>query len=306
MLLAVSLAVSCIREDLNDCYSVNYLVFSYVGDGDAEIFGEKIDRVELFVFDGQNRLVASKVVSDEDVAQRTTQLPPLRAGEYRVVCLGNTYSTSAAGLESGDYEGMYFANEEHHAGMQQHGEDPLYFASVDYPVEDYLTQTEVHTETALFASSHYDLLVEVVGVPELEAASISCGMSDETRAENAAGVIKMRSLTPRTDFTNKVTGGPADYELETTYDAATRILTASTNIMRHTNHGDVCMEFYGNEASEDPLVTVNLAEFLAEHSYIDCTKHEVLIPIRIEFHSIDVNITVPDWFINEVVPEFGK
>ena len=305
-LLAATLAVSCISEDIEDCYSINYLQFSYRGDGETEIFGDKINRVELFVFDEQNRLVNSKVVSDEDVALRTTQLPPLRAGNYHIVCIGNTHNTRAAALESADYTKMFFANDELHNGVQQHGDDSLYFATKDYSIEDYATQKVYHTETAEFASSHYDLLVEVVGVPAAEAASAPGLRKDGARAAGAAGYMKMCGVTPRTDFNNKVTGDPADYELETTYDAATMTLTARTNIMRHTNHADVNLRFYGNAAATEPLVTVNLAQFLAEHKSIDCSKHEVMIPIRIDFRSADVIVTVPEWYIQEVTPEFDK
>ena len=306
MLLIAALSASCVREDLEDCYSVNYLQFSYEGDGETEIFNDKINRVELYVFDQHNRFVNSKVVSDEDVARRKTQLPPLRAGNYRIICIGNTHHSRVAGLESGDYEQMYFAHDEHHNGVQQHGDDSLYYATKDYSIEDYATQIEYHTETARFASSHYDLLVEVVGVPEIDPSVAAGGKKNASRAENAAGYMKMCGVTPRTDFNNKVTGSPADYELETTYDAATMTLTACTNIMRHSNHEDVNLCFYGNAAAAEPLVTVNLAQFLAEHKSIDCSKHEVLIPIRIEFRSADVNITVPDWYIEEVIPEFDK
>ncbi len=295
LMLAVAalFASSCIREDLDDCYSVNYLVFSYLGDGETEIFPEKINRVELFVFDEQNNFVNSIVVPDEEVAQRTAKLPPLREGNYKIVCVGNTHETGYSGTREGDYSKMYFASEELLEGVTQTGNDSLYFATDNYAVESYLTQTEVKTQVIQFESSHYDLLVEVVGVP-----------ADQNTKAGTSARLEMRAVTPRTNFMNEVIGGPADYQLETEYDASNMILTARTNIMRHENHEDVNLCFYPAGAKE-PMVTVNLADHLAKHPYIDCTKNEVLIPIRIEFKSgLEVNVTVPDWFIVEVRPEF--
>ena len=46
------------------------------------------------------------------------------------------------------------------------------------------------------------------------------------------------------------------------------------------------------------------AEFLADNPVIDCSKHEVLIPIRIEFKSGEITVGVPEWYIEQVKPEF--
>ena len=53
------------------------------------------------------------------------------------------------------------------------------------------------------------------------------------------------------------------------------------------------------------LAVVNFAEFLSENSkYIDCSKQEVVIPFQIGFKSAEVEITMPDWAITDVTPEF--
>lgn len=58
---------SCIREDLDDCFSTNKLVLSYKGDGDKEIFPDKICRVEMYVFNAENQCVNSSVLPEDQV-----------------------------------------------------------------------------------------------------------------------------------------------------------------------------------------------------------------------------------------------
>ena len=106
-----------------------------------------------------------------------------------------------------------------------------------------------------------------------------------------------------TDFENNATGEATDYILETQYEPAGMLLTARTNIMRHENHEDVNVRLFA-AGSKDLLAEVNMAEFLAANPIIDCSKQEVLIPIRIEFKLGEVTVTVPEWYVENVKPEF--
>ena len=107
--LLAGASTSCIREDLDACLNTNKLLLSYKGDGTTEIFPEKICRVEMFVFDAENRCVNSSILPKEQVASQTATLPPLAAGDYRIICLGNTHDTRVEGTETGDYDRMLFA-----------------------------------------------------------------------------------------------------------------------------------------------------------------------------------------------------
>lgn len=283
--------VSCIREDFDGCYSSNRLLLSYKGDGAEEIFNDKICRVEMFVFDAENKCVNSSILPREQVESRTALLPTLAAGDYRIICVGNTHATHINNVDACDYCKMCFASEDYIAGEVVSGNDSLYYASTYYTVQPYNGRDDNHEQTIEFASSHYDVAIEVAGIPAVESRA------------GALPELQICGVTPMTDFENNVTGEATDYILETQYEPAGMLLTARANIMRHDNHEDVNVRLFA-AGSKDLLAEVNMAEFLAANPIIDCSKHEVLIPIRIEFKSGEVTVTVPEWYVEEVKPEF--
>ena len=236
---------SCIDEDIDDCFSINRLTLSYKGDGTTEIFPDKICRVEMYVFDAENKCVNSHTLSDDELASRTALLPPLKAGDYRIVCVGNTHHTRVEGLTTCDFNKIVFADGDYFAGKQVSGNDSLYHASTSYTVLPFTGREEDdQTKTIEFASSHYDLFVEVVGIPAVG------------KRAGSLPVLEICGVSPCTDFENRACGEATDYLLETTYESGKKLLTARANIMRHMNHRDVnvCLR---QASGEELLAEIN-------------------------------------------------
>ena len=283
-LLVGGLSASCIKEDNSDCYNIYRLALSYLGDENSEIFPEKIDRVDMYVFDGNGNCITSTRLSDAEVKAQLTTLPPLEEGTYRIVCVGNAYDTKVENIDAKDLSRTSFAAADYINGETVSGNDPLYWSAIDYTIAPYNEYKQIETRTTYFAASHYDISVEVVGVPAVKA--------------DGYPVLELVNVAPKTDFNNRAFGDATTYVMETAHDGK-ETLTAVNNIMRHTNHKDVDLVL---RAGDNVLARVNFAEHIAKYG-IDTSLNECVIPFKISFLSGKVSVSVPDWYIHIIKPE---
>ena len=281
--MIASTLVSCIREDLSECFSTNKLQLTYLGnDGTTDIFQEKIGSVEMYIFDAAVACVYNRALTDEELSQQEVTLPRLDEGEYRIICVANGENTDIVATDGNDFSAMYFADKSYTAGAVTNSNDALYWTSKELVVTD-----DDKTEVAEFASSHFDVYVEVVGVD---------AQSDIQ--------IQMSGLMPCTALDTNVAFGTA-----TTYNplvetiAAENTKKSSFNIMRHTDHAAVEVKVCDKSGAE--LAKVNLADFLAANPSIDCSLNEVIIPISFSFKMADFSVSLPEWYIQDTKPEFN-
>ena len=287
LLLAGGLSTSCIKEDHSECRNVYRLALSYMGDGQTEIFAEKIDRVDMYVFDANNVCVASEQLSDADVEARLTTLPSLDPGDYRIVCIGNAHQTGVESLSDGGLDQKVFAPESYWNGETVTGNDPLYWSLTEYQIAAFNAKQVAQTRTADFKSSHYDVYVEIVG------------LQLQTKAGELP-VVEIVGVSPMTDFTNTAKGNPITY-LMNVASSKDIGLTAHCCIMRHADMKSVSLRVTYPDGTL--ISEVNFADYIA-YNHIDLTLQECVIPFRIEISPLSVEISTPTWFIENIIPEF--
>ena len=288
-LLMGVLSTSCIQEDFSECHNTYRLELCYLGDENSDIFAEKIGNVHMYVFDEYNQCVTSYQLPATDIQSGVTTLPALDEGTYRIVCLGNAYHTVTKGLDTGNYEQMTFSDRDYILGETVTGNDSLYWSSIDYTIAPYDEYKQPEIQTTYFASSHFDIYVEVVGIQNLHRRTSLQG-------------IELVGLLPQTDFNNIAKGHAATYVMEHYYTIGGEMI-ATNNIMRQADHSAAYLRLVDDEGQS--LIEINFAQHIARYN-IDITKHECVIPFRIEFlpFSSDVKITVPTWAIVNVTPDF--
>ena len=273
---------SCIREDLSECYSINKLQLVYTGnDESSDIFQEKIGSVELYIFDAAVECVYNRALTDVELSQQEVTLPRLLVGEYRIICVANGKNTDIVATDGKEYSAMYFADKSYTAGEATQGNDSLYWASYDLTIT-----SDDSTQVVEFASSHYDVYVEVIGVD---------AQSDIH--------IEMSGVAPCTSLdTNEAFGTPTTYYPALESIASESKKSSTFSIMRHTDHTAVEVKLCDKNGGE--LAKVNLAEFLAANPSIDCSLNEVTIPVSFSFKLSDFVVTLPEWYIQDTKPEF--
>ena len=273
---------SCIREDLSECYSINKLQLVYTGnDESSDIFQEKIGSVELYIFDAAVECVYNRALTDVELVQQEVTLPRMEVGEYRIICVANGKNTDIVATDGKDYTAMYFADKSYTLGEAIKGNDSLYWLSQNYTIT-----SDDSVQTAKFESSHYDIVVEVVGVD---------AQSDIH--------IEMSGVAPCTSLdTNEAFGPPTTYYPVIESIASKNKKSSTFNIMRHADHTAVEVKLCDKSGGE--LAKVNLAEFLAANPSIDCSLNEVIIPISFTFKLADFVVTLPEWYIQDTKPEF--
>lgn len=294
LLVSLVLLASCIKEDYTDCERCT-LTFSYTGDVSYDIFPQHITSVSLYVFDANNRLVQTKLVEQNDLnAFQGTKLN-LEPGDYHIVGIGNQYeNTIVENIPSGDMSQIIFRHPNTNGDGVVEGNDPLYLGILDITIpEDYWYEDDVP-----FRSSHLKVSYTVKDYVNPVAAESA------TRAEGFLE-LKVKNLLPQTDFTNKANGQKMTYNPVLSLTPEKGEHNAYFNIMRHAKDSDVEFELV-DKATGEVVHTLALADFLNKFPQIDVTKQEVLIPIVVEFKNIGVTVTIPDWMIHDVTPDYGK
>ena len=289
LIAAFSLLTGCIREDRSDCTCDVLLSFIYMGDGDDDIFPEKIDQVNMYVYSAADNSLAGEYVFDKDAltAEQGAHLH-LFPGNYRIVCWGNMFENTQVEKtysEAKVAEPVWFKSDSYT------GTDPLYFSDVEISVPESLQDV---TETCEFESSHIDMYVKLKGFRGAIGPS-----GEEVRIS-----FRHTDVPAYTDFSNT----PADEKCEVApalsedpEDEDSYIL--EYNVLRFGEDERNSIVLTDNAGGSE-LYSLSIPEFIDRFGLEVDGRQEAIVPILITLGP--TGVTVEEWNIKDVTPGFDS
>ena len=79
----------CIKENLDDCETILY--FDYLGDGTRDIFLQKIEKVDMYVYNEDKVCIQKTALNKSELHRQQGTTLNLPSGQYHVVCWGNSF-----------------------------------------------------------------------------------------------------------------------------------------------------------------------------------------------------------------------
>lgn len=289
LIAAFSLLTGCIREDRSDCTCDVLLSFIYMGDGDDDIFPEKIDQVNMYVYSAADNSLAGEYVFDKDAltAEQGAHLH-LFPGNYRIVCWGNMFENTQVEKtysEAKVAEPVWFKSDSYT------GTDPLYFSDVEISVPESLQDV---TETCEFESSHIDMYVKLKGFKG------AMGQSGEEVTVN----VSHTGCPAYTDFFNVPAAEKCEVMPEIMDDPEDEdSYIMQYNVLRFTEDEATSL-ILTNSADGNEIYTVSIPDFIDRYEIEVDGKQEAAVAIQITLGPVGVEVV--EWNIEDVFPGFDK
>lgn len=276
LFLALTL-FGCIRDDGSglDCDRTR-VSFSYYGDAPGVCrFLDKTDRVTLYVYDSDGKLVVTQTKEIAELRNYKGMNLNLPDGDYTLVAWTNT--TVKSQVNHADYlPDAVLGCADYYAGQSaiSHENDRVYYAAKRITA----VQSQFRDEELVFSQAHIPVRIHVTGVAAPSRAS-------------APVELEMVNLHPQMGF-----DGSCTHTLKTTYrpplayDEQTGDYIATVNAFRFADDNDIEIKLSGSGGAVT-FKTVALTDFMDEHSISVEDKDETEIAIRFRFNNTSVEVT---------------
>ena len=283
-MLLVALATGCIKEDLDSCDT--NLIFRYFGDGTKDIFPEKIEKVDLYVYSENGALIETIGLNQGDLRRYQGTPLNLPAGKYRVVGWGNTKNDTrinqAAALNTALVAAPHYFTREIITTN-----DSLYIGSRDIEI----FQDASNADTVYFSSSHIKMYLELDG---LEDAAWTDGTSPIE--------IEVGNLSPTVDFAKTFSSENVSYRPITKKEEDTPVYKSRFNVLRFNDNNSIYINLVSKKTSKT-IYTLNLKDFMKYNQISVDGINEVTIGIRFRFNG--TSVTVQPWDEEVIKPGLG-
>lgn len=282
-MLLVVLATGCIKEDMEPC-DVN-LIFRYLGDGTKDIFPEKIEKLDLYVYGESEALIETISLDQGDLKRFQGTSLILPAGKYRVVCWGNSESNTL--LKQVSALSTAVAAAPHYFTKELIStNDSLYFGSRQIEI----FQNNSIADTVYFSSSHIKMRIELEGLEDIATAD---GYSPIE--------IEIGNLKPTVDFTNTFSSENVLYRPIVYREDDKSAFLSKLNVLRFNDDNTVYINLI-NKKSNNLIYTLKLKDFMKDNRITVDGINEVTIGIRFRFNG--TSVTVSPWDEEVIKPGF--
>ena len=266
-LLLLLLFSACIKESQDDCDV--YVYFSYLGDTDEEIFPQKIDKVNLYVYDESGVLVMNRVFDREELRLSQGTALDLPRGNYHLVCWGNAYETTRindhASLTSAMVAAPHYFTKEIITTN-----DSLYFGMRDITIQG----NGEERDTVYFNSSHIKMRVEIVGL----------------EGEEMPLQIEVGNLSPTVDFARNFSTVKEHYYPIAKRDSETGRSDAKFNVLRFNYDNDVYVNLI-DKSTNQVIYNLKLKDFMQDNQITVDGINEAFVGIRFKINGLTVTVT---------------
>lgn len=311
LLLLIALVLhGCIDEDLSSCPKPNQtnlrLDFRYTNEGDADIFSNNIQGVDVFVYDTDGLFVKHHHVSKDLLSLSTGTDLALCPGNYRIVCWGNvgdktTIAEPAKGSPFSEAT-VKFATPKTRTANKGGG-DPLYYAPYDRELDGELSQAKAFmisvpvegtaTATIHFRNAHINIELYVKGFEDKNAAGQSLLPDVEMTGICAGYYFDLNTFGPAVTYKGATTRQTVDGEEMAVIDFLTPLFLKEIK-------KEILIK---NQSDGTTVATVNLDDFIRDNNININNTIKVTIPILVEFNELMVSVKLPGWYRVPVEPE---
>lgn len=277
----------CIWEDRSDCACDVILAFRYYGDGDTDIFRDKIGKVNLYVYSADGHSLEGEYSFDAAaLAESQGTHLQLRPGDYRIVCWGNVLENTRVHTvydEAKVAEPGFFGQ-----GQSFSGTDDLYFSSIEITVPETLADV---VDTCMFECSHIDMMLKLKGFKGAIGA----------RSEDGSITVTHKGCPAYTDFHNVPSREKCDVvpELKDDPDEADSYIL-EYKVLRFSENENTSIVLTGGDGRE--LYSLSVPQFIDTYGLELDGKQEAGLSIRIILGP--TGISMEEWNIEDVTPGF--
>lgn len=276
----------CIFSSLENCPAVGNvkITFYYNGDGQSDIFSDKVESVNLYIFNNTGELICSKYISHEQLRAYQGIALSLPHGEYRIVCWGNTGNKTDV-IKDASFDANYISIL--NVDQTLTSTDRLYYSISDkFTVGD----KEVH-KTMEFRSAHATVNF------------ITKGMSDPDNGSlDFTPDVKLGKFYSAYDFNMQPMGKLISFNHRATIIDATNNKTI-TQFITPRLVVDIPIDITIYKEQETNMITsIDLWAFI-QNNNIDINKQELEINVQVEYKNGEITLTLHNWDLDHITTD---